>query len=141
MEFSIDDRTRDFSQRVREFLDREVQPLEENIERSFAQLLGKLSDLRQQAKAQQLWAPQLPVELGGQGLDFLQFAHVSEQLGRSPLGHYVLNCQAPDAGNMEILQKFGTPDQQQTWLKPLANGEIRSCFSMTEPDRPGSNPV
>ena len=141
MEFSIDDRTRDFSQRVREFLDREVQPLEENIERSFAQLLGKLNDLRQQAKAQQLWAPQLPVELGGQGLDFLQFAHVSEQLGRSPLGHYVLNCQAPDAGNMEILQEFGTPDQQQTWLKPLANGEIRSCFSMTEPDRPGSNPV
>ena len=66
---------------------------------------------------------------------------LSEELGRTPLGHFVFNCQAPDAGNMEILQEFGTPEQKETWLKPLVAGKIRSCFSMTEPGYPGSNPV
>jgi alkylation response protein AidB-like acyl-CoA dehydrogenase len=75
------------------------------------------------------------------GLDLMAHAQVSEELGRSPLGHYALNCQAPDAGNMEILHAFGTDEQKAQWLAPLVAGEIRSCFSMTEVDRPGSNPT
>jgi alkylation response protein AidB-like acyl-CoA dehydrogenase len=75
------------------------------------------------------------------GLSFRDHALVSEELGRSPYGHFVFNCQAPDAGNMEILMEFGTPQQKQQWLLPLVRGDIRSCFSMTEPEYPGSNPV
>src|SRR5262249_43177904 len=88
-----------------------------------------------------LWAPQLPRALGGLGLTLLEHGQVSELLGRSPLGHYLFNCQAPDAGNMEILLSHGTDEQKQRWLEPLARGEIRSCFSMTEPELPGSNPT
>ena len=75
------------------------------------------------------------------GLSLMEFAFVSEELGRTPLGHYCFNCQAPDVGNMEILSEFGTPEQKRTWLEPLAAGRIRSCFSMTEPEMPGSNPA
>jgi alkylation response protein AidB-like acyl-CoA dehydrogenase len=71
----------------------------------------------------------------------MEHALVSEELGRSPLGHYVFNCQAPDAGNMEVLQEFGTLAQKEQWLRPLVRGECRSCFAMTEPEFPGSNPV
>ena len=141
MDFTIDHRTQEFVQRVREFVETEIHPLETCIERTFAAQLPEINLARAKAKAQDLWAPQLPTELGGQGLDFLAFAHVSEQLGRSPLGHYVFNCQAPDAGNMEILQEFGTEQQKAAWLAPIAQGDARSCFSMTEPNRPGSNPV
>ena len=70
-----------------------------------------------------------------------QHGEVSEILGASPYGHYVFNCQAPDAGNMEILIEFGTKEQKEKYLKPLLNGNIRSCFAMTEPDFAGSNPV
>jgi alkylation response protein AidB-like acyl-CoA dehydrogenase len=70
-----------------------------------------------------------------------EFAHVAEELGRTPLGHYLFNCQAPDAGNMEVLMECGTPEQQSRWLGPLARGEVRSCFAMTEPEFAGSNPV
>ena len=83
----------------------------------------------------------MPRELGGLGLTLVEHGLVSERLGRSPLGHYVFGCQAPDAGNLEILHKYGTPAQQARWLAPLARGEIRSCFSMTEPENPGSNPT
>ena len=75
------------------------------------------------------------------GLTLMEHARVSEELGRSPLGHYVFGCQAPDAGNMELLNHFGTDEQKKKWLAPLAAGDIRSCFGMTEPDRPGSNPT
>jgi alkylation response protein AidB-like acyl-CoA dehydrogenase len=74
-------------------------------------------------------------------LSLVEFAHIGEELGRSPLGHYLFNCQAPDVGNMEILLKHGTDEQKDKYLKPLVRGEIRSCFSMTEPAYPGSNPV
>jgi alkylation response protein AidB-like acyl-CoA dehydrogenase len=75
------------------------------------------------------------------GLDLMEHALVSEELGRTPLGHYVFNCQAPDAGNIEILHKYGTDKQKEEYLKPLIDGKIRSCFSMTEVELPGSNPV
>jgi alkylation response protein AidB-like acyl-CoA dehydrogenase len=75
------------------------------------------------------------------GLSLYQHGQVSEILGRSLLGHYALNCQAPDAGNMEILIEHATPGQKEEYLVPLLAGEVRSCFSMTEPENPGSNPT
>lgn len=127
---------------VRRFVDERVKPLEPAALRtSFKDALPLLAPLRAEAKARGLWAPQLPQVLGGRGLTLLEHAFVSEVLGASPLGHWALNCQAPDAGNMEILNDHGTAEQKARFLVPLARGEIRSCFSMTEPDRPGSNPV
>src|SRR6185437_11606941 len=100
-----------------------------------------LESLRAKVKEAGLWGPQIPRELGGMGLGLVEHALVSERLGRTPLGHYSFGCQAPDAGNLEILHKFGSAEQKARWLEPLAKGEIRSCFSMTEPENPGSNPT
>jgi alkylation response protein AidB-like acyl-CoA dehydrogenase len=88
-----------------------------------------------------MWAPHLPNEYGGLGLTLSEFARVSEELGRTPLGHYLFNCQAPDIGNTEILIAHGTEEQKERYLLPLVRGEVRSCFSMTEPEHPGSNPT
>ncbi len=142
MDFSVSETMRNVLARMRAFMDEEVEPLEpEMAARPFAEMLPRLSEVRERAKAAGLWAPQLPETWGGMGLSFLDHARVSEVLGRSPLGHYLLNCQAPDSGNMEILLQYGTDAQKERWLRPLARGEIRSCFSMTEPDRAGSNPT
>lgn len=128
--------------RMRAFVREALPPLEERFLREpFRALLPALADARAAAKADGLWAPHLPRELGGLGLTLRDFAHVSEELGRSPLGHLALNCQAPDIGNMELLHAHGTPGQQRRWLRPLAAGQVRSCFSMTEPEHAGSNPV
>ena len=96
-----------------------------------------------QAKVKQmgLWAPNHPVEYGGLGLSMVDHGLFAEAVGRSPLGMTVFGTQAPDAGNVEILHEFGTPEQQERWLRPLVAGEIRSCFSMTEPETAGSNPT
>ena len=142
MDFSIPDATAEVCENVRTFVREELFPLEqEATQKTFAELLPTLEQLRKAVKARGWWAPQVPAELGGMGLGFLDFAILSEALGQSPFGHYVFNCQAPDAGNMEILIEYGTPEQKKRWLGPLLAGEIRSCFSMTEPDRAGSNPV
>ena len=103
--------------------------------------LPKLNELRDKVKAQDLWLPQIPRAYGGLGLTNAQHGEISEILGASPYGHYVFNCQAPDAGNMEILIECGTKEQKKKYLEPLLKGEIRSCFAMTEPDFAGSNPV
>ncbi|MFZ0548228.1 MAG: acyl-CoA dehydrogenase family protein [Candidatus Promineifilaceae bacterium] len=127
---------------IKDFVEEELFPLEEMFRaKAFDDLLPLLAEKRERVKALGLWAPHLPEELGGMGLSLLEFAHVSEALGRSPLGHYTFNCQAPDIGNMEILHLFGTAEQQERFLRPLAAGEVRSCFSMTEPEHAGSNPV
>jgi acyl-CoA dehydrogenase len=126
---------------VRAFVKERVVPLEQSAGHSFKDALPALRELRADAKKRGLWAPQMPKELGGMGLGLLEHAFVSEVLGASPLGHYALNTQAPDAGNMEILRDHATPAQRAEFLEPLVRGDIRSCFSMTEPDKPGSNPV
>lgn len=142
MDFSVPESLQALLASVRDFLRQEVYPLEPELtRRPFRELLPELRRLRKQVKRHGWWAPQVPREHGGAGLNFLEYALLSEELGRTPLGHYVFNCQAPDAGNMEVLLHFGTPAQQARWLRPLVRGEIRSCFSMTEPDYPGSNPV
>ena len=129
-------------EKIRAFIRDEVLPLETDfLHRPFRELLPVLREKRNRVKALNLWAPHLPREYGGLGFTLSEFARISEELGRTPLGHYLFNCQAPDVGNMEILMEFGTPEQKETWLLPLARGEMRSCFSMTEPDYPGSNPA
>jgi acyl-CoA dehydrogenase len=128
--------------RIRQYIEQQIIPLEkEFLTRPFPELLPVLRERRAQVKAMGLWAPQLPTRWGGLGLRLPEFARVSEELGRTPLGHYVFNGQAPDAGNMEILIEHGSAEQQARWLEPLARGDCRSCFAMTEPEFAGSNPV
>ena len=93
------------------------------------------------AKEQGLWAPHLPPEAGGSNGSFLVYAYLNEEIGRSRLAQLVFGCQAPDAGNAEILWQFGTEEQKERWLKPLVAGEVRSFFSMTEPEVSGSDPT
>ena len=127
---------------VRAFLRDRVRPIEPALlQHEFRDVLPQLTALRSEARARGLWAPFLPHALGGRGLTLSEYAEVSAVLGETPLGPYVLNCQAPDVGNMELLHKHGTGAQQDRWLRPLVAGDIRSCFSMTEPEYPGSNPV
>jgi len=129
-------------ERYRDFLEDTVIPLERPFLREgFEAVLPDLEAARRDARRLGLWAPQIPERWGGGGLSMLEHGYVSEVLGRSPLGHFAANCQAPDAGNMELLLEFGSDDQKERWLRPLVAGEIRSCFAMTEPDRAGSNPV
>lgn len=129
--------------RLREFMRAEVYPLEELfLTRPYIDLeQNELAVLRQKVKAAGLWAPHLPEEEGGVGLNLTEFGQVSEILGTSPLGHYAFNCQAPDIGNMELLHKYASPALKERYLHPLMEGNIRSCFSMTEPEFAGSNPV
>ncbi len=128
--------------RYREFLEKHIIPLEQGaIYGSFKAHLPALHALRAKAKELGLFAPHLPVSHGGLGLSLVEFASVSEVLGTSPLGHYVFNCNAPDIGNMELMHQFASPYLQETYLRPLERGEIRSCFAMTEPEHAGSNPV
>lgn len=107
----------------------------------WAQAEPLLASLRARAKALGLWAPFLPTSLGGIDMPLDAYARMSEVLGWTPFGHYVCNCQAPDVGNMELLLQFGTEAQKAAYLEPLARGDIRSCFAMTEPEHAGSNPV
>ncbi|MBI5478830.1 MAG: acyl-CoA dehydrogenase family protein [Deltaproteobacteria bacterium] len=142
MEFTIPERVRNIRQIVRDFMQREIYPLELALRsRPFRELVPVLAEKRAKAQQTGLFAPHIPEALGGGGLSLTEFAFMSEELGRSPIGHYVFNCQAPDVGNMEILMAHGTAEQQERWLRPLVRGEIRSCFTMTEPEYAGSNPV
>ena len=127
---------------LEEFVREEIVPLERPfLQHDFAALEPLLSQERQLARELGLWLPQIPAAYGGMGLSLFDHGRVSEVLGRTPLGHYILNCQAPDAGNMEILIEHGTPEQKERFLMPLLAGDIRSCFSMTEPENAGSNPT
>jgi acyl-CoA dehydrogenase len=143
MDFTPSPRTAELVRKLNDFLETHILPLERRMleGRSFTSLLPELEAGRQRVKELGLWGPQLPKAWGGMGLSLTEHAAVSEVLGRSPLGHYHFNCQAPDAGNMEILLSFGSDEQKETFLRPLAEGKIRSCFSMTEPDAAGSNPT
>jgi acyl-CoA dehydrogenase len=128
--------------RIREFLKSEVYPLEpEFLSRPFRELLPALCEKRERVKSLGLWSPHLPKEYGGLGLSLTDFAHVSEELGRTPVGHYLFNCQAPDVGNMEVLMAHATAEQRELYLWPLLRGDVRSCFAMTEPEHAGSNPA
>jgi alkylation response protein AidB-like acyl-CoA dehydrogenase len=132
----------DLTQAIRSFVREHVIPLEQTYFRDgFGAVLPELRRLRQEVKKRGWWVPALPREVGGVGLSLNEFARVSEELGRSPLGHFCFNTQAPDIGNMEVLLRHGTPAQKARFLEPLIRGEVRSAFGMTEPEHAGSNPV
>jgi acyl-CoA dehydrogenase len=126
---------------VRAFMAERVLPSEPELDREDAAAETLVEQLRDEVRAAGLWAPHVPPEAGGTGTGFLDYAYLNEHIGRSVWGQLVFGCQAPDAGNAEILHLFGTPEQQERWLRPLVAGEIRSFFSMTEPEVPGSDPT
>src|SRR6202048_96939 len=125
--------------RLVSFMDRHVYPNEERYYRE-AEELGPwkiypvVEELKPLARAEGLWNLFLPESEFGVGLTNLDYAPLCEIMGRSHLAPELFNCSAPDTGNMEVLVRYGTPEQQERWLKPLLTGEIRSCFAMTEPD-------
>ena len=125
----------------RAFMDAHVYPNEEALDREDDDAQQLITDLRARAKREGLWAPHLPPEAGGSGHGFLSYADLNEEIGRVLWAQYVFNCQAPDAGNGEILHMFGTDEQKERWLKPLVDGGARSFFSMTEPDVSGADPT
>lgn len=142
MDFTIPKEVQDITQAIEAFLQEDVIPLEQDfLSKSIGEMMPVLEKKRRKVKKLGLWLPHMPAEYGGMGLSLTEFAHVSEVLGRTPLGHYIFNCQAPDVGNMELLMHFGAPELKEKYLKPLADGEIRSCFAMTEPEFAGSNPT
>ena len=132
----------DLVSRYQAFLKEFIYPIEkEIIYGSFKSHLPKLRELRALAQSKGLFTPHLSIDEGGLGLSLPEFARISEVLGTSPLGHYIFNCNAPDIGNMELMHAFASPFLKETYLKPLQRGEIRSCFSMTESEHAGSNPI
>jgi acyl-CoA dehydrogenase len=125
----------------RAFMEEHVYPSERVLNEENDASDELMASLRAKARAEGLWAPHLPPEAGGTGQGFLAYAYLNEEIGRSFWAQLVFNCQAPDAGNGEILHLFGTDEQKERFLRPLVEGETRSFFSMTEPDVAGSDPT
>ncbi|HXH89496.1 MAG TPA: acyl-CoA dehydrogenase family protein [Gaiellaceae bacterium] len=126
---------------VRAFMEEHVYPNEAALDREDNAADALIAELRGKAKAAGIWAPHLPPEAGGTGFGFIEYALLNEEIGRSMWAQLVFNCQAPDAGNGEILHTFGTPEQKEQFLRPLVEGTARSFFSMTEPDVSGADPT
>jgi acyl-CoA dehydrogenase len=142
MDFTISTELNALCVRVRRFVEEAVIPMEPNEDNETGLANADIAKLRQQARAAGLFAPQLPKDLGGLGLDHFGMCLVFEEAGRSPLGALALHCAAPDEGNMALLLRYATAKQRQDYLLPLARGEIRSCFGMTEPaPGAGSDPT
>ena len=127
--------------RYRAFMEEHIYPNETAIGREDDAAATLLDELRALSRDAGLWAPHMPPEAGGTGLGFLYYACLNEEIGRAAYAQLVFGCQAPDAGNAEILHMFGTDDQQERFLRPLVAGEVRSFFSMTEPEVSGSDPT
>jgi acyl-CoA dehydrogenase len=143
IDFTVPPELEELLGRVRAYLDEDVLPAEAEIEDP-ADVLGSwhvVERLRDRARERGLFTPHLPESLGGLGIGVLGMALISQELGRAPLGALGMNCMAPDEGNMHTLLLAGTPEQQERWLRPLAEGTIRSCFAMTEPDVASSDPT
>jgi alkylation response protein AidB-like acyl-CoA dehydrogenase len=132
---------RELRGQVRTFMDEHIYPNEPVFDREDEDAEALVKDLRAQVKAAGLWAPHIGPEAGGTGRGFLPYAFLNELIGRSVWAPLVFGCQAPDAGNAEILNLFGTPEQRERWLRPLVAGDVRSFFSMTEPEVSGSDPT
>ncbi len=137
-------KTSDLRERLTDFMERRIYPNEPVYERQLDEV-GRWQpppiqeELKAEAKAAGLWNLFLPDSERGAGLSNLEYAPLCEIMGRSPIAPEVFNCSAPDTGNMETLERFGTEEQKRRWLDPLLAGEIRSCFSMTEPDTASSD--
>ncbi|HEX8738130.1 MAG TPA: acyl-CoA dehydrogenase family protein [Pyrinomonadaceae bacterium] len=136
MNFDYSTKTRELQKRVRDFMDKNIYPNESAYTAEINsgdrwQPLQLIEDLKEKARAENLWNLFLP-EISG--LTNLEYAPLAEEMGRVYWSAEVFNCSAPDTGNMEVLERYGSAEQKDAWLKPLLNGEIRSCFAMTEPD-------
>src|SRR5437016_2926935 len=136
MDFEPSKKTAEFASRLQAFMDQNIYPneaayIDEINTGDRWQPLKLIDDLKQKAKAEGLWNLFLP---DVSGLTNLEYAPLAEMMGRVLWASEVFNCSAPDTGNMEALHLYGTPEQKERWLKPLLDGDIRSCFSMTEPD-------
>jgi acyl-CoA dehydrogenase len=125
-------------ERYRAFMDEHVYAAEPVLDREDEEADALLRTLRARVKREGLWAPHMPPEAGGTGRGFLAYAMLNEEIGRSMWAQLIFGCQAPDAGNAEILHLYGTDEQQERFLKPLVAGEVRSFFSMTEPEVSGA---
>src|ERR1700723_2580470 len=130
-------KTKELQQRLQKFMDAHVYPNEQRFEEETARERWKptriVEELKVKARNEGLWNLFLPEDPGGAGLSNLEYAPLCEIMGRSHMAAEVFNCSAPDTGNMEVLARYGTPEQKDKWLKPLLAGEIRSCFAMSEP--------
>jgi alkylation response protein AidB-like acyl-CoA dehydrogenase len=142
MDFSPPPRVTDLLPEVERFVVDQVYPLEAALlHGTFRDAEPALDACRAEVRRRGWWLPQVAAEHGGMGLALVEFAWLAAVLGRSPVGHYVFGCQAPEAGNLEILLEYASPEQRERFLAPLLAGTARSCFAMTEPGRAGSNPV
>ena len=143
LNLAMSDTARPLYDAVKKFISDEVEPITEKFYElgegrkdrwSFtSEQLELLEGVKDKARSNGLWNFFLPDDETGQGLSNLDYAYIAAELGRNPLASESLNCSAPDTGNMEVLERVGTPEQKEKWLTPLLNGEIRSCFGMTEP--------
>jgi acyl-CoA dehydrogenase len=147
IDFSLSPELETIRERVRTFVDDVVKPGETKIhdgkldETDRAAYVGVLVDMRKQAFKEGLWLPHMPVEWGGMGLGHVELAMVQAEAAKSTYGPWVLNCQAPDEGNMHTLLHWGTDAQKERYLRPLCEGKAQSCFAMTEPEVAGSDPT
>ena len=148
IDFSLPDDVEAIRLRVRDFIDAEVRPAEENLyanapggEPERRDVVAMIIDLREKAKEWEVWLPHMPVEWGGLGLGPTAMAFVSAEAARTNFGPFILNAQAPDEGNQHTLLHHATPDQKERYLRPLLEGRVRSCFAMTEPEVSGSDPT
>jgi acyl-CoA dehydrogenase len=138
MHFELSQKTKDLQQQLTAFMEEHIYPNEQRfhdeIQRERWSPTQIIEELKPKARTAGLWNLFLPHDEHGAGLSNLEYAPLCEIMGRSAMAPEVFNCSAPDTGNMEVLARYGTPEQQEQWLKPLLAGEIRSCFAMTEPD-------
>ncbi len=139
MDFDYSPRVKALQERLLAFMDEHIYP-NEHLYYAHARSDARwtpvpiIEALKPKAKAAGLWNLFLPESERGAGLTNLEYAPLCEIMGRSPIAPEVFNCSAPDTGNMEVLERYGTPEQKERWLRPLLAGEIRSCFAMTEPE-------
>ncbi len=147
IDFTFPPDVEDIRVHVREFMTAVVKPAEGDLSidrhdpEGRRKLIVAILQLREKAKEWGLWLPHMPPEFGGMGLGPTAMAALSAECARTSLGPFVLNCQAPDEGNMHTLLHFGTPEQKERYLRPLCGGSQRSCFAMTEPEVAGSDPT
>ena len=142
IDFTLSPESEDVRQRVRAFVDEHVLPLEGDLH-NFSEHenipLDRLAPVREKARKAGLWAPQAPKELGGMALPIVGWAVMYEEAARSLFGPLAFNCMAPDDGNMNLLNRAGTPAQKEKWLRPIVDGKVTSAFAMTEPHPGGGS--
>lgn len=140
MEFEYSEKTKHLMKEVQTFLEEHLYPIEQELNEQIESgedrwaIPPQIEEIKAKAKAKGLWNFFLPESEYGYGLSNLEYAPLAEIMGRTRFGSEVFNCSAPDTGNMEVLERYGSPEQKAEWLVPLLNGEIRSAFAMTEPD-------